>query len=98
MPGQLEALYARLLDRGLSIEQIGGLTERQIHDLIGHKRDETGAVADTVDPTAGLSAKEADRLALKQGALLGIPVEELERLWSSKYPGEPFFEEEPGGT
>jgi hypothetical protein len=87
-------MYAKLLDRDLSFAQIARLTDRQIVDLLGHRRDERGEITPkepSAAPDGPAGTMEADRLALYQAAFLGVPREKLEELWQSKYPGEPFL-------
>ncbi len=88
-------MYARLTDRGLGIDDIAKLTDRQIVDVYGHERDEDGDVRERLevqpDGAPPLSVREQDRRALfVAGRALGIPMDQLCEQWRKKYGDEPW--------
>jgi hypothetical protein len=77
------------MDRGKSIEEVAGLTDRQIAELCFPPRDEQGRVIHAVelpgedDPPM---TKEQERAALfGMGRALGVPEAELQAAWRGKY-------------
>lgn len=73
----------------LTFAEIGRLTDRQIYDVLLYPRDEKGHLQpkhvqplfEDLPPT-----RENQRLVLfTEGAALGIPREELERVWREKW-------------
>ncbi|HEX8158769.1 MAG TPA: hypothetical protein VF526_15395 [Solirubrobacteraceae bacterium] len=85
------ALFARLTDRGLTLEGIARLTDRQISDVYFCPRTERG------DPEEVIEAEETDRPQSKAeelatlwalGQALRTPEEELRAAWQKKYPGD----------
>lgn len=89
-PAELEELYARLIDRGLTLDRIARLTDRQIADLYFHPRDDDGAVKRRPEPAAApeLPAHEQDRRAILTLMAAGVPAGELIEGWRKKYPGQ----------
>lgn len=88
-------MLARLLDRGIGFEQIAAMTDRQISDLVFHRRNRHGEIEGRVeaDPHEGLPLKEVNRRTLlATGKAANIPLEELQRIWREKY-GDELLEE-----
>jgi len=71
----------------MSFADVAELTDHQILRVVYHPRDDKGSLkAPPVEFPVDATGKEADRAALFGfGSMLGIPAEELEQVWRTKY-------------
>jgi len=72
------------------MSEIARLTDRQIHELVSHRRNSDGQIVPELpsEPERPLNKEEARLVLLDLGATFNVPREKLQEAWEKKYPGE----------